>query len=168
MNKLLTSMMDRLNFLVRILIGAGLLCMVVLVSLQVAVRFILPKLGMPAGLPWTEEAARYLMVWVIFLGGAIAARHGLLIAVTALIEALPAAPSRLLRRSALILLAGIFVAMAWYGWRWTAFGADEISPALALSKFWLYLSMPVGCALAAMNTLVLLLQNGETQEALAA
>lgn len=168
MNTFLTSLIDRLNFIVRILIGLGLLCMVVLISLQVAVRFILPKLGMPAGLPWTEEAARYLMVWVIFLGGAIAARHGLLIAVTALIEALPAVPSRLLRRAALTLLAGIFIAMAWYGWQWTLFGADEISPALTLSKFWLYLAIPVGCALAAVNTLVLMFQNGETQEALTA
>ncbi|WP_298014971.1 TRAP transporter small permease [uncultured Castellaniella sp.] len=168
MSKFLVSLIDRLNFIVRILIGLGLLCMVVLISLQVAVRFILPKLGMPAGLPWTEEAARYLMVWVIFLGGAIAARHGLLIAVTALIEALPSAPSRLLRRAALALLAGIFVAMAWYGWQWTQFGADEISPALTLSKFWLYLAMPVGCTLAAVNTLVLMLRNGEAHEALAA
>ncbi len=168
MKTLLTSLIDRLNFIVRIVIGLGLLSMVVLISLQVAVRFILPKLGMPAGLPWTEEAARYLMVWVIFLGGAIAARHGLLIAVTALIEALPAAPSRLLRRAALFLLAGIFLAMAWYGWQWTLFGADEISPALTLSKFWLYLAMPVGCALAAANTLVLALLNGEARETMAA
>ena len=168
MNTFLTSLIDRLNFIVRILIGLGLLSMVVLISLQVTVRFILPKLGMPAGLPWTEEAARYLMVWVIFLGGAIAARHGLLIAVTALIEALPAAPSRLLRRAALYLLAGIFLAMAWYGWQWTLFGADEVPPALMLSKFWLYLAMPVGCALAAANTLVLALQNCEAREATAA
>ena len=168
MNTFLTSLIDRLNFIVRILIGLGLLSMVVLISLQVTVRFILPKLGMPAGLPWTEEAARYLMVWVIFLGGAIAARHGLLTADTALIEALPAAPSRLLRRAALYLLAGIFLAMAWYGWQWTLFGADEVSPALMLSKFWLYLAMPVGCALAAANTLVLALQNGEAREATAA
>lgn len=168
MNKFLMSLIDRINFFTRILLGVGLLCMVVLISLQVAVRFILPKLGMPAGLPWTEEAARYLMVWVIFLGGAIAARHGLLIAVTALIEALPTTPSRLLRRTALALLACIFAAMTWYGWQWTLFGADEVSPALTLSKFWLYLAMPVGCALAAVNTLVLMCQNGETQEALAA
>ncbi len=168
MNTFLVPLIDRLNFLVRILVGFGLLCMVVLISLQVAVRFILPKLGMPAGLPWTEEAARYLMVWVIFLCGAIAARHGLLIAVTALTEALPTVPSRLLRRAALALLAGIFLAMAWYGWQWTQFGADEISPALTLSKFWLYLAMPVGCTLAAVNTLVLMCQNGAAQEALTA
>ena len=50
----------------------------------------------------------------------------------------------------------------------TLFGADEVSPALMLSKFWLYLAMPVGCALAAANTLVLALQNGEAREATAA
>lgn len=168
MTKYFASMIDRINFFVRVLIGLGLLCMVVLVATQVAVRFILPKLGMPVSLPWTEEAARYLMVWVIFLGGAIAARHGLLIAVTALLEALPTAPSRLLRKLSLLLLAGIFAVMAWYGWQWAHFGADEISPALTVSKFWLYLAMPVGCALAAVNTLLLLCANGESQEALAA
>lgn len=168
MKNFVKRLVDPINLLVKALIGLGLLCMVVLVFMQVGVRFILPKLGMPAGLPWTEEAARYLMVWVIFLGGAIAARHGLLIAVTALIEALPATPSRLTRRTALALLAGIFAMMAWYGWQWAQFGADEVSPALTLSKFWLYLAMPVGCALAALNTLLLLFENGESHEALAA
>lgn len=157
-NTLVTSI-DTINYCVRILLALGLFSMVALVFTQVCVRFILPKLGMPAGLPWTEEAARYLMVWLIFLGAAIAARHGLLIAVTALAEALPAHRRKQLQTVSLTVLMGIFLAMAWYGWEWAQFGADEISPALRLSKFWLYLAMPVGCLLATINTGLLLFEN---------
>lgn len=159
MKKALTTSIDTINYGVRALLAIGLFSMAVLVFTQVCVRFILPKLGMPAGLPWTEEAARYLMVWLIFLGGAVAARHGLLIAVTALAEALPTRPRNLLRVISLTILIVIFVAMAWYGWLWAQFGADEISPALRISKFWLYLAMPVGCLLASINTSLLLFEN---------
>lgn len=150
--------MDRFNRLICWLIAVGLLFMVVLVSLQICVRFLLPMLGMPAGLPWTEEASRYLMVWVIFLGGAIAARRGSLIAVTALVDALPPRRASQLGAFAFGGLVAIFAAMSWYGWQWAQFGADEISPALAVSKFWLYLAMPVGCLLASVNTVILLIE----------
>ncbi len=154
--KILNKLELYVNISVRILIGFGLLAMVVLVAMQISTRFILPLLGISSGLPWTEEAARYLMVWVIFLGGAIAARHGMLIAVTALFEVLPPRASFWLHKVSLLVLAAVFAAMTWYGWSWAQFGADETSPGLTISKFWLYLSMPVGCFLALINTLILL------------
>ena len=150
-----------INWVLGYAVGGMLLAMVALVFTQIVVRFVLPKLGLATSLPWTEEAARYLMVWVIFLGGAIAARRGLLIAVTALQEALPARSGRVLKDLALCVTAAFFLCLMWYGWRWAEFGADEVSPALTISKFWLYLSMPVGCLLAALNTGLVLIDRGE-------
>ena len=150
-----------INLLLGYAVGGMLLVMVALVFTQIVVRFVLPKLGLDASLPWTEEAARYLMVWVIFLGGAIAARRGLLIAVTALQDALPARPSRMLKDIALCVTVAFFLCLTWYGWRWAEFGADEVSPALTISKFWLYLSMPVGSLLAACNSGLVLIDRGD-------
>lgn len=158
MANLLIKFIDTLNKCVRLFLAVALLSMVALIFTQVVVRFALPFFGASLSLPWTEEAARYLLVWVIFLGGAIAARHGMLIAVTALIEALPAIPALRLRYLAGSILILTFLTMTWHGWRWADFGADEISPALMISKFWLYLAMPIGCALAALNTAVFLWQ----------
>lgn len=158
------SLIDWINSCVKSILALAMISMVVLIFTQIIVRFVLPKLGLSASLPWTEEAARYLMVWIIFLGGAIAARHGLLIAVTALLEAAPAHLSRMLKTLSLWVTAGFFLAMTWYGWLWAGFGADEISPALTISKFWLYLSMPAGCLLAALNTGLVLIKHGESSE----
>lgn len=138
---------------------ACLISMVALISFQIAVRFILTKLGYTASYPWTEELARYLMVWVVFLGGALAARAGLLIAVLALVNVLPKRGAKLARIISLLCLVAFFVAMAWVGWEWSLFGAGEISPAMKLSKFWLYLSLPVGFVLAAINGLAALIES---------
>lgn len=144
---------------------ACLIVMVVLISFQIAVRFILPKLGYTASYPWTEELARYLMVWVVFLGGALAARAGLLIAVLALVNVLPQRAAQLARKTSLLCLIAFFLAMAWVGWEWSLFGAGETSPAMKLSKFWLYLSLPVGFVLAAINGLAVLVEAGQADRA---
>jgi len=148
--------------MVHLLLAFGLLLMVILISIQIGVRFILPKFGFSASLPWTEELARYLMVWLVFLGGAIAARHGLLIAVLALVDAVPRRVANLLKFVSLVILMIFFIAMAWHGYVWSIFGASEVSPAMTISKFWLYLSMPVGFAVAALNVFAVLLEWGRS------
>ncbi len=148
--------LDVLNKIAGVLVAGALAVMVAAVFWQVAVRFVLPKVGLTISAPWTEEIARYLMTWCVFLGLAIGARYRLLIAVNALLDALPKTYGRHLRAlSLLVTLAFLFV-MAWYGYRWAEFGADETSPVLSISKYWLYLAMPVGCCLGALNTLALL------------
>jgi TRAP-type C4-dicarboxylate transport system permease small subunit len=53
---------------------------------QVVARYVF---GTP--LIWSEEAARYLFVWVAMFGAALATRQGTHYALTALVERLPAA-----------------------------------------------------------------------------
>ncbi|WP_269495920.1 TRAP transporter small permease [Castellaniella sp. S9] len=159
MNAAVIWVVDGFNRIVHALLAFGLLLMVVLISVQIGVRFILPMLGVSASLPWTEELARYVMVWLVFLGGAAAARHGLLIAVLALVDAVPPPAARVMKFLSLLILMGFFVTMAWYGYIWSQFGANETSPAMTISKFWLYLSMPVGFAISAINVLAVLLES---------
>lgn len=152
----LPRLMKAVNGAVKIAVIAGIALMVVLISAQIGARFILPKFGITASYPWTEELARYLMIWVIFLAGALAARDGLLIAVQALVNVMPPRWARMSAVVSLGLLLVFFVVMAWVGWQWSTFGADEISPAMKMSKFWLYVSLPIGFLLSALNTLPLL------------
>jgi len=63
-------------------------CLVVLfVILQVVIRFVTVHVGF--SLPWTEEAARYLLILLVFFGSAIAWRKNEHITITSLVDYLP-------------------------------------------------------------------------------
>lgn len=58
--------------------------MVIVVLLQVIFRYV-----MRISVPWTEEFARYLLILITFVGGALAVRDKQHISVTAIIDKLP-------------------------------------------------------------------------------
>ncbi len=69
-------------------ITAILFCFVLLfVILQVIIRYITVHMGF--SMPWTEEAARYLLILVTFLGSAIAWRKKEHITITTLVDYFP-------------------------------------------------------------------------------
>src|SRR5690625_7722243 len=71
--------------------------MVLVIFFPVLIRFVFPCLGIQLNFPWTEELARYLMIWSVFLGGALATRRGQLLAVDAIVFALPSLPGRIVK-----------------------------------------------------------------------
>ena len=62
---------------------------------------------------WTEEIARYLLMWVTFIGASVVMRRGTNIAVEVLMHMLPEGPQRLLRFIIDIVVVG-FVALLCY------------------------------------------------------
>jgi TRAP-type C4-dicarboxylate transport system permease small subunit len=54
--------------------------------------------------PWTEEATRYLGIWMVFMGATAAMAQGSHIAVTVLVERLPEWMQAVIRRLSWILL----------------------------------------------------------------
>lgn len=145
-----------MNAVLRHVVGAMLGVMVITVSIQICVRFVLPKLGIIAAAPWTEEMARYLMVWCIFLGAAVAARSGALIAMDSVVDALPPALGDATRTLGLCITLAFFGLLVWLGWRWVEFGTMETSTVMALPMAWVYAAMPVGATVAILNILALM------------
>ena len=100
-------------------------------------------------LSWSEELARYMMVWTVFLGGAIGAKTGAHVGLEAFINLFPA---RLTRTA--LLLAGIismsFCAfLAVYGVFLVRriISTGQTSPALEIPMGLVYAAVPVGAAL---------------------
>jgi TRAP-type C4-dicarboxylate transport system permease small subunit len=62
------------------------------VFLQFFTRYVLND-----SMSWTEEIARYLLMWLTFIGSAVVARRGLHISVEALLHFLPSLPAAALR-----------------------------------------------------------------------
>lgn len=66
------------------IVSLAFILMVVAVLMQVFVRYVLR-----ISVPWTEDAARYLLILITFLGGALAIRDKQNISITVIINSLP-------------------------------------------------------------------------------
>lgn len=65
-------------------------------------------------LAWTEEIARYLLMWVTFIGAAIVMRRRTNISVEMLEHFLPGLPGRLLRALVDVITVGFMICLAWF------------------------------------------------------
>jgi TRAP-type C4-dicarboxylate transport system permease small subunit len=102
-------------------------------------------------LTWTEEFARYLMIWMGFLGMGLAVRTGGHVAVDLLVTRLPARLQRatLLVVQALVLTFLLAVVIA--GWQLVDRVSGQLTPVLGVSMAWPYLAIPVGSLLMAIE-----------------
>lgn len=60
---------DKLNKITEVIITLLLVWLTIVLVIQVSSRYVFNS-----GMPWTEEMARYTMIWVIFLGAAVVTR----------------------------------------------------------------------------------------------
>ncbi len=140
-----TSPLDRtIRVLTDVVAGAAAFGVLAVVLLQVASRL----LGAP--IPWTEEATRYLFVWMIFLGLAAGFRTVETARVTIFISMAPQA----LRKLALPIYVGssvlFFALMGWTGYHLVSlqFNMNETAATLAVPMWAIGMVMPLSAALA--------------------
>jgi TRAP-type C4-dicarboxylate transport system permease small subunit len=135
---------------VRLLTGAALVGLVAVVLLAVSVRYF----GVLAGsLHWTDELARFTTIWLVMLGSVVAFDRGAHMAVDLLPAALPGAAGRALRAGVHVLSAGFLLVLAWQGLALALRTMGQVSPALGLPMGYVYLAVPVGAALMAVQAL---------------
>lgn len=156
--RLILRAVDWMNIVLTGIVGALLAVMAAAVFGQVMVRFVLTAAGINVSAPWTEELARYVLVWVVFLGAAVGCRKAQLIALEFVVQALPSVPGQALRYATLLLCIGFFALLIQVGLPFYELGQTETSPVMRIRKSWVYLAMPVGCSLMIVNTLALMLQ----------
>ncbi len=128
----------------------GIMFVATVLFVQVVLRF-----GFNTGLPWPEEASRYVMIWVAMLAGSLVVRDEQLIAVDFFDKHWP---RRLIGyRNALfrLLLTAMLGVLFWYGLDQAMFSAFRTTAALEISWFWPYLAVPAGAALMLLNMLLL-------------
>lgn len=115
------------------------LAMSLIVFLQIIFRFVIY-----VPFPWSEESARYLMIWMGMLGSAVALRHGRHIGVTILAERMPSAIAPYFTAMIQVVMIGFLVVIAKQGFALALFNATQRSPALEIPMFYPYLAIPVG------------------------
>jgi TRAP-type C4-dicarboxylate transport system permease small subunit len=149
---------DGLNSLVGWVLAALLAVISVIVLIQVIVRFVLTAVGINISAAWTEELARYLLCWMVFLGAAYGCRKAQLMSLDFAVSRLPGAFGQVARYVALVICLCFFAMLIQVGLAFMEFGRSETSPVMHLHMHWIYAAIPVGAAVMIVNTIGLMLE----------
>src|SRR5690606_10841509 len=120
---------------------------------QVLTRYVIKT-----SLHWTEEAARFSIIWTVFLGVAVAARQKALIAVEVVIQYVPPKVKKVLMITTLIFTCVFMLYLTYIGINLSMNAANQGSTALGIPMWVPYASVPVGSFLTFLNTLVILFE----------
>jgi TRAP-type C4-dicarboxylate transport system permease small subunit len=128
--------------------------MTVIIILQVFMRYLFLF-----SLSWSEEVARYLMIWGSFLGASLALKYGFHIGVEFVINRIP---EKMRGWVSLIAKIGTLIFLIYFtlgGFRVSWAVRDQDSPALLFSMAYAYLSAPVGGVFMIIQLLSLLVED---------
>lgn len=132
--------------------------MVIFVAFILFVQVVLRYLFLYS-LPWPEEASRYLMIWVVMLGGSILVRDEQLVSVD-FFDKVWSSKMLVVRNTVFrLLLIAMLGVLFWYGIDQAIFSARRTTTALQISWFWPYLAIPVGAGLMMFQMIVLALRD---------
>ena len=119
-----------------------LLAMTLVVALQVFCRYLLG-----ASLTWSEEFARYSLVWITFLGGSIALKKRAHMGLQSLLDALPPRAQNWVETLTLTAVLGFLSIMTLKGCQLALFNMSQHSPAMGVPMGIVYFAVPTGSAL---------------------
>ncbi len=113
------------------------LTMAVVVICQVFSRYVLNH-----SLFWSEELARYLLVWLSFFGASVAYYRNAHPSMDLLYARIPVSSQRLSRIVVHLLCLVFFLLMLWYGCAFALFVKNQTTPALSLPKWTIFSIIP--------------------------
>ena len=140
------SILEKLSFAINVwveylLFGFG-FGMTVVVAVQVLFRY-----GFNQSLFWSEELARYLLVWLSFLGASVAYRRNAHPGIDMLQEKMPHALQKYTKILVHLVSLTLFAVMVYFGCRFAYFVRLQISPALYLPKWIVFVIVPISGAI---------------------
>lgn len=138
--------MKRLEHIFVVLNGWALILMLSAMTLIVGANIALRYLTAHS-LPWADEAARYLMIWMTFTGAGLVLRIGGHVAITNLQDALPDTGRKIMRAAIALGLLIFFGFMVYVGIQYAQRMQYQVTPALRIPYLYVYAAMPVGFAL---------------------
>lgn len=132
----------------RLILGLGMVLLALLVAttlLQVLSRYVLSK-----PFDWTEEAARYIFVWVAMLGAGMAAKDRAHFFVDLLLERMPPRLGKYVAVSTGVVASAFLLAISWAALELALSNGVQDSPVLTIPMSIPYFAIPVGLGLMAL------------------
>jgi C4-dicarboxylate transporter DctQ subunit len=133
--------------------------MVIAALVQVFARFVLSM-----GFGWTEELARYLFIWCVFLGASIGMHHKAHLGIEALVRCFSSRWRKIASLISYILCLVLFAHMIWYGVKILPIIARQTSPGLQISLAWPYTAIVLSGALMTLHTIADMIRLINTKE----
>lgn len=152
MLRFLETVANVLGFIASTVSRIMLFSVAAMLFIQVVLRYVFGF-----SLPWPEEAARYLMIWIVMLSGSLLVKDEQLVSVDFFDKFWS---NRLLVyrnalfRFMLCLLLGMLV---WQGFDAAMSSMNRTTTALRISWFWPYLAIPIGALLMLTHMIILTL-----------
>ena len=120
--------------------------MVAMVAMQVITRYVFHS-----SFSFTEELARYMFIWSVALGAALALKERKHVAVTVVVSMLPKNFRRVIRSIADALAVLFFSLLLIFGIVMVISTRMQTTPALGISFAYVYLAIPVSAVILVIN-----------------
>lgn len=144
MKKRVKDAADLLERLAAYLAGGLLFAALISITAQIFFRYVLRN-----SLSWSEEFARYALIFATMVGSAVAYRRGSHVAMTMLVERLPMAWATLVWRLTHVGVIAFCLLLFTQGWMLAMrnLARQQTSPALQIEIGWVYMAIPIGAVL---------------------
>lgn len=145
---ILSKMISWMNEIIKYVLIIIMVTLIFAVFFQVLFRFVLNQ-----PLAWTEELARYCLIWITFLGASYAMSLKAHIGLSIVVDRSP-----VFLRNIFIVLAGLvsigfFGIMIQQGYNLASRSMTQLSPVLRLPMGYVYLVIPISGIILAVNFL---------------
>lgn len=145
MTAIIFKIMDRMINWTLALLMAG---MVVVIAAQVWYRFVLND-----PLDWSEEAGRYLFVWISFMGAAAGVRYHVHLGIDIIQKLSSPATYRVVVILVNLIIQIFLLVVIYWGFKILAIIRFQTSPSMGISMLYPYLAVPMGSLFMLINSL---------------
>lgn len=133
--------------------------MATIVGAQVFSRYVLNH-----SIFWSDEAARFLLIWLTFLGAGVAYRNQGHASIDIVYSRLPATGRKVAAIATDLLTLAFAGVMIVYGYKFSYFVRMQISPALFMPKWIPHSVIPIGGAILGIHALAFLFRHLQEKE----
>ena len=140
---------QRVNRVAEIVVIIAFATLIGIVAAAVFFRYVLND-----SIVWAEEMARYLFVWITFVGGGLGVGRNIHVGVDSLVKILPAQLKQLVQICAELMIVVFVVALIYVGAQFAWFGMNAGALLLPIPMGVVYLAVPVGGAVMLANVLL--------------
>lgn len=144
---MIADVLKRLDTLIDWFLAVIMVVMLVVVSAQVWYRFVLND-----PLAWSEEMARYLFVWISFIGSAVGVRMNVHLGIDLIEKFLTPALYKILSVVVNLLIQIFLVVVLIWGIKILGVVRFQTSASMGIPMIYPYLAVPVGAALMLLNS----------------
>ncbi|PTL38371.1 TRAP transporter small permease [Alkalicoccus saliphilus] len=150
------KVVDNINNVVGYVLAAFLAIMSITIFWQVFSRYLIGT-----SIPWSEELARILMLYIVLLGSALALRKGQLLAVEVLPEILQKKNKSRLKLFVNLLSLFFYFILLYYGFTLAESVSGQRLPGLGISMFWFYFALSLGGFFLVINAVANILEDAK-------